>query len=87
MQKNVAAFIIEDNNGEYMRVSHLVIGYTRVVHFYEWYSSLSESERALNVCDIFMYDDLDKALEDHMDAISREARINYPNNNNTEYHG
>ena len=78
MQKNIAAFIIEDNNGEYMRVSHLVIGYTRVVHFYEWYSSLSESERSLNVCDIFMYDDLDKALEDHFDAISREASINYP---------
>ena len=86
MQKNVAAFVIDDNHAEGMRVSHLVIGYTRVDHFYKWYSSLSEGERALNVCDMFMYDDLDKALEDHMDAISREAHINYPKNN-TEYHG
>lgn len=76
MQKYVAAFIISDNHAESMKVSHLVIGYSRVEEFYKEYRKLPESERAFLVNDIFIYDDLDKALEDHMDAISREGHLN-----------
>jgi hypothetical protein len=76
--KYSAAFTIENNHASDMKVSHFVIGYTRVDAFYKEYSSLPESERAFLVNDIFLYDDLDKALEDHMDAISREANSNKP---------
>jgi hypothetical protein len=74
--KNSAAFTIEKNHAFGMKVSRLVIGEDRVDAFYKEYSSLSESERAFLVNDIFMYDDLDKALEDHTDAIIREASAN-----------
>lgn len=71
MQKNIAAFTIQNNHADNMVVSHLVIGYSRVDAFYKEYSSLPESERAFLVNDIFMYDDLEKAIEDHIDAIIR----------------
>lgn len=71
MQKNIAAFTIQNNHEDNMDVSHLVIGYKRVEKFYKEYSSLPESERAFLVNDIFMYDDVTEALIDHMDAIIR----------------
>ena len=71
MQKNIAAFTIQNNHADNMVVSHLVIGYSRVEKFYKEYSSLPESERAFLVNDIFMYDDVTEGLIDHMDAIVR----------------
>jgi hypothetical protein len=71
MQKNVAAFTIQNNHASDMKVSHLVIGYSRVDAFYKEYSSLPESERAFLVNDIFMYEDIDMALAHHVDAIVR----------------
>lgn len=71
MQKNIAAFTIQNNHADNMVVSHLVIGYSRVDAFYKEYSSLPESERAFLVNDIFMYEDIDMALAHHVDAIVR----------------
>jgi hypothetical protein len=74
MQKNIAAFTIQNNHADNMVVSHLVIGYSRVDAFYKEYSSLPESERAFLVNDIFMYEDIDTALAHHIDAIIRCQR-------------
>jgi len=71
MQKNIAAFTIQNNHASDMKVSHFVVGYSRVEEFYREYSSLPESERAFLVNDIFMYEDIDTALAHHIDAIIR----------------
>lgn len=78
MQKNkyVAAFTISDNHLPSMKVSDLVIGYTRVDKFYDEYRKLPESKRSLMVKDIFMFDSIEDALNDHLDAISRESSLN-----------
>lgn len=71
MQKNIAAFTIQNNHTSNMKVSHFVVGYSRVEEFYREYSSLPESERAFLINDIFMYEDIDMALAHHVDAIVR----------------
>ena len=75
MQK-IAAFTISNNHSDNMVVSHLVIGYSRVVEFYRQYRNLPKDERAFLVCDIFMYDSIAEALEDHLDSVSREQSLN-----------
>lgn len=76
MQKNryIAAFSIENNckHGE-IKVSPLIIGYKRVEEFYEKYSKLPESERTLGKNDIFLYDNIDDALVDHIDKVVMEC--------------
>lgn len=75
MQK-IAAYTISNNHSDNMVVSHLVIGYSRVVEFYRQYRNLPKDERAFLVCDIFMYDSIEEALEDHLDSVSREQSLN-----------
>lgn len=76
MQKNqyIAAFSIENNcqHGE-IKVSPLIIGYKRVEEFYEKYRKLPESERTLGKNDIFLYDNIDDALVDHIDKVVMEC--------------
>jgi hypothetical protein len=74
MQKNIAAFTIQNNHADNMVVSHFVVGYSRVDAFYKEYSSLPESERAFLINDIFLYEDIDTALAHHIDAIIRSQR-------------
>lgn len=69
--QNIAAFTIQNNHASDMKVSHFVVGYSRVEEFYREYSSLPENERAFLVNDIFMYEDIDMALAHHVDAIVR----------------
>ena len=78
MQKNryIAAFTIENNHLPTMKVSNLVIGYSRVNAFYEEYAKLPESQRSIMVNDIFTFEDVEDALNDHLDAVSREASLN-----------
>ena len=76
MQKNIAAYTISNNHSDNMVVSPLVIGYSRVVEFYRQYRNLPKDERAFLVCDIFMYDSIAEALEDHLDSVSREQSLN-----------
>lgn len=75
MQK-IAAYTISNNHSDNMVVSPLVIGYSRVVEFYRQYRNLPKDERAFLVCDIFMYDSIAEALEDHLDSVSREQSLN-----------
>lgn len=78
MQKNryVAAFTIENNHLPTMKVSNLVVGYSRVNAFYEEYAKLPENKRSIMVNDIFTFEDVEDALNDHLDAVSREASLN-----------
>lgn len=74
--KYVAAFTIENNHLPTMKVSNLVVGYSRVNAFYEEYAKLPESKRSLMVNDIFTFEDVEDALNDHLDAVSREYSLN-----------
>lgn len=78
MQKNkyVAAFTIENNHLPTMKVSNLVVGYSRVNAFYEEYAKLPENKRSIMVNDIFTFEDVEDALNDHLDAVSRESSLN-----------
>ena len=78
MQKNkyVAAFTIENNHLPTMKVSNLVVGYSRVNAFYEEYAKLPENKRSIMVNDIFTFEDVEDALKDHLDAVSRESSLN-----------
>jgi hypothetical protein len=71
--RNIAAFTIRNNQRDNMEVSHLVIGYSRVKEFYENYFALPESKRRLGEYDIFVFDSIEEALEDHIDVVSNEA--------------
>lgn len=77
MQKNqnqyIAAFSIENNCRPGIKVSPLVIGYSRVEEFYQKYRKLPESERTLGKNDIFLYDNIDDALVDHIDKVVMEC--------------
>ena len=78
MQKNkyIAAFTIENNHLPTMKVSNLVIGYSRVEEAYNEYRKLPESQRSLMVNDFFTFNSIEEALNDHLDAVSREASLN-----------
>lgn len=96
MQKNIVAFTIRNNHSDNVVVSNLVIGYSRVEAFYKEYSSLPESERMPWEYDLFMYEDLEKGLEDHLDSLSSECHANmeddsfkgywYTDKNGNAYH-
>ena len=89
MEKNkyVAAFTIENNHLPTMKVSNLVVGYSRVEEFYREYSSLPENERAFLVNDIFMFEDVMEALVDHLDVVSRESSLPKGNHHSWEIGG
>lgn len=74
--KYVAAFTIENNHLPTMKVSNLVVGYSRVNAFYEEYAKLPENKRSIMVNDIFTFEDVEDALKDHLDAVSRESSLN-----------
>lgn len=73
MTKFIAAFTISKNLALDMKVSNLVIGYSRVERLRKEYYSLPESERSLNVHDIFLYEDIEKAVHDHVNSVCDES--------------
>ncbi len=72
-QKYIAAFTIKNNDRQGMKVSDLVLGYTRVEEFYTDFSSMSEEEILTRDIKIFMFESIEEALNDIMDVISRES--------------
>lgn len=78
--KYVAAFSIQNNCRPGIKVSPLVIGYSRVEEFYQKYRKLPESERTLGKNDIFLYESIQEAIDNHIDKVVMECdpRFNNP---------